>query len=127
MTTRPEQTQTLPASEQPEGGASSETRELGPYVVAGEIGRGGGGRVLEAWDTRLGRAVALKAPLHGGSAAQARFAREATLTARLQHPGVVPIYEAGETPEGEPYYAMRFVAGRSLREMIDERPTLEAR
>jgi WD40 repeat protein/predicted Ser/Thr protein kinase len=101
--------------------------EQGAYLVAGEIGRGGLGQVLEAWDTRLDRRVAVKRLHSGGREAEARFAREARLTARLQHPGVVPVYEAGQWPNGEPYYAMQFISGRSLRELLDERRSLDDR
>jgi len=56
-----------------------------------------------------------------------RFEREALLTANVQHPAVVPIYARGELPDGRPFYAMKLVTGRSLREMIDERKTLAER
>ena len=55
---------------------------------------------------------------------EARFVREALLTARLQHPSIVPVYEAGRWPTGEPFYAMKLVAGRSLAEVIAEAKTL---
>jgi WD40 repeat protein/predicted Ser/Thr protein kinase len=101
--------------------------EHGAYLVAGEIGRGGLGQVLEAWDRRLDRRVAIKRLHCGGREAEARFAQEARLTARLQHPGVVPVYEAGKWPDGEPYYAMQYISGRSLRELLDERHSLDDR
>ncbi|MCA9560043.1 MAG: hypothetical protein KC583_15955, partial [Myxococcales bacterium] len=56
---------------------------------------GGMGRVVRAWDRRHGRAVALKECLSDAPAALARFEREALLTASLQHPAIVPGYEAG--------------------------------
>ena len=85
------------------------------YRVEGEFARGGMGRVLLARDRRLGRTVALK-ELHAdaGPGAAGRFVREALVTARLQHPAIVPVYEAGRWPDGRPFYAMKLVEGRSL-------------
>src|SRR5262245_12269541 len=65
------------------------------YTLVRERARGGLGRVFEAEDRRLGRPVAVKEILDDSPEARVRFAREARLTARLQHPGIVPIYEAG--------------------------------
>jgi serine/threonine protein kinase len=56
-----------------------------------------------------------------------RFLREALITARLEHPGIVPVYEAGRWPDGTPFYAMKLVAGRSLRELIAECTTVDDR
>jgi tetratricopeptide (TPR) repeat protein len=97
------------------------------YTVGGEHARGGLGRVLRARDRRLGRPVAIKELLHRNDSAEARFVREARITARLQHPGVVPIYEAGQWPDGKPFYAMKLVAGKPLSDVIAERPQLAQR
>jgi WD40 repeat protein len=88
------------------------------YRVDGEVARGGLGRILRARDRRLERTVALKETLHGGPDLAARFVREAMVTARLQHPAIVPVYEAGRWPSGEPFYAMKLVAGRPLDALI---------
>src|SRR4051812_35987995 len=88
------------------------------YRIEGEYARGGLGRVLLAHDTRLGRAVALKEILSPSPASVARFVREARITARLQHPAIVPVYESGRWPSGEPFYAMRLVRGPSLAEVV---------
>jgi len=56
-----------------------------------------------------------------------RFQNEALLTASVQHPAVVPIYERGELPGGQPFYTMKLVSGRSLRELIGERKALADR
>ena len=53
---------------------------------------------------------------HPGARPAPRFMREALVTARLQHPAIVPVYEAGRWPAGEPFYAMKLVSGRSLAE-----------
>ena len=60
--------------------------------------RGGLGRVVRAVDKRLGRTVAVKELLRHDDWHEARFEREALITARLQHPAIVPIHEAGRWP-----------------------------
>jgi len=88
------------------------------YHQAGEHARGGLGRVVRALDTRLHRTVAVKELLKKSPMAEQLFVREALITARLQHPGIVPVHEAGRWPTGEPYYVMKLVQGRTLKEMI---------
>ena len=97
------------------------------YVLGLEVARGGMGRILAARDLRVGRPVAVKELLGRSRQLAARFEREARVTARLQHPGIVPIYEIGRWPDGTPFYSMRMVEGRTLREAIDAAPTLAAR
>ncbi|MGH9886003.1 MAG: serine/threonine-protein kinase, partial [bacterium] len=97
------------------------------YAVIGEHGRGGLGRVSRSLDRELGRDVAIKEMLSSGDASEARFLREVLITARLEHPGIVPVYEAGRWPDGTPFYAMKLVSGRSLRELIAERQTVDKR
>jgi WD40 repeat protein len=97
------------------------------YRIEGEHARGGMGRVLRAEDRRLRRPVAVKELIDNHAVARQRFLREAELTARLQHPSIVPVYEAGFWPDGRPFYAMKFITGRSLRELIADGGTLEAR
>ncbi|HEY5937508.1 MAG TPA: protein kinase, partial [Kofleriaceae bacterium] len=99
----------------------------GGYALGLEVGRGGMGRVLAARDLRVGRPVAVKELLGRSPQLAARFEREARVTARLQHPGIVPIYEIGRWPDGTPFYSMRMVEGRMLREAIERATTLPAR
>jgi serine/threonine protein kinase len=94
------------------------------YVLDREIGRGGMGRVFAGRDLRLGRPVAIKVLLEPEAAVSARFEREALLAARLQHPGIVPVYDSGFWPTGEPFLVMRLVLGRSLGRAIEEAETL---
>src|SRR5687767_14452707 len=97
------------------------------YHIRGERARGGLGRILEAHDRELDRTVALKELLTQGQTTDARFVREAKITARLEHPAIVPVHEAGRWPNGEPFYAMKLVSGRSLKEVIEASPTFEER
>jgi tRNA A-37 threonylcarbamoyl transferase component Bud32 len=96
------------------------------YQLLGEVARGGNGRIVKARDARLDRDVALK-QLRDQSFGRRRFVREATLTARLQHPSIIPVYEFGRFASGEPFFAMKLVHGESLRDAIKGRPTLEQR
>ena len=90
---------------------------VGRYVVLGEHARGGVGRILRAMDLVLDRQVAIKQLLVPGRDADARFRREAQLTARLDHPSIIPVYDAGRWPGGgRPYYAMKMIEG-SARSM----------
>jgi serine/threonine-protein kinase len=97
---------------------------LGEYEIRRELGRGGMGVVYEAWQPSLGRMVAVKVLSSSRMAtpeARRRFEREARAAARLRHPGIVPIFELGED-QGEPYFAMELVRGRSLAERFRESP-----
>ncbi len=97
------------------------------FVITRELAKGGMGRVLEARDLRLGRLVAIKELLPRNRDIAKRFEREARITARLQHPSIIHVYEAGVWPGGEPFYAMPLVDGRSLDKVVAERKTLRAR
>jgi tetratricopeptide (TPR) repeat protein len=85
------------------------------------LGRGGLGEVHVALDEELHREVALKevqARFLGDPDSVRRFVREAEVTGRLEHPGVVPVYGLGAYPDGRPYYAMRLIRGESLESAI---------
>ena len=97
------------------------------YRADREIARGGMGRIMAAEDQRLGRPVALKELLEPAPEQLGRFQREALITARLQHPGIVPVYEAGRWPSGEPFFAMKLVSGRPLDQVIGDVATLADR
>src|SRR5262245_6847815 len=102
-------------------GTRLDTVEVTAYEIDREVARGGMGRVLAARDTLLCRRVAIKRLIDDSPAARARFLRETQLTARLQHPGIVPVYQAGRLPSSEPYYTMRLVEGTSLAEVAKNR------
>ncbi len=95
------------------------------YVLSSELARGGMGRIVRAHDRRLGRNIALKELLPGHDGA--RFEREARITARLEHPSIVAVHEAGRWPTGEAFYAMKLVAGESLDRKIAACTTLSER
>ena len=97
------------------------------YAIGDEIAHGGMGRIRAARDLRLDREVALKELLEPGGDLALRFEREALVTARLQHPSIVAVYEAGRWPSGEPFYAMKLVRGRPLKAVIGRAATLDAR
>ena len=97
------------------------------YELGREIARGGMGRIIEAWDVRHQRPVAVKMLLRAGAAATRRFAREVEITAHLQHPAIIPLYEAGRTPAGDPFFAMKRVDGRALADVITATHDLAAR
>jgi WD40 repeat protein len=111
----------------PHPAAPTHPRDPNRYQIMAEHGRGGLGRVCRAHDRELGRDVAIKELLSRGHVSEVRFLREALITARLEHPGIVPVHEAGRWPDGTPFYAMKLVSGRPLRELIAERTTVEQR
>jgi hypothetical protein len=88
------------------------------YDLHGEIARGGMGRVVDATDTVLGRSVALKEALARDADSIRRFHRETRITAKLEHPSIVPVHDAGTSPSGAPFYVMRKVSGRPLEDLI---------
>ena len=107
--------------------AALTTVPLSHYEVGEELARGGIGRVSRARDTRLGRDIALKEPHREGDHVRARFIREAMITARLEHPAIVPVHEAGQWPDGEPFYAMKLVSGETLTARIRRASSLDER
>jgi serine/threonine protein kinase len=87
------------------------------YELVREIGRGGMGAVYLAEDSELGRQVALKVSTTvGSSALGARLRNEARVIAGLEHPGIVPVHDAGVLPDGRVFYAMKLVRGQRLDE-----------
>ncbi len=97
------------------------------YERLEEFARGGLGRIVKAKDRRTGRIVALKEMLGDAALTAQRFAREARVTAILEHPAIVPVYELGRWPSGEPFFAMKLVAGKSLQQVANECTTMAER
>ncbi|MEV4297496.1 serine/threonine-protein kinase [Microbispora rosea] len=95
-------------------------RRLGDYTVEAVVGRGGMATVYRARDQRLGRAVALKvlAPqLAHDDRFRDRFVRESRMVASIDHPNIIPVYEAGERDELL-FIAMRYVEGSDMRKLV---------
>jgi serine/threonine protein kinase len=97
------------------------------YDFGEEVGRGGQGRIVSARDRRLNRDIALKELIDPDPSLLRRFEREALITAKLQHPAIVPVHEAGTWEDGQPFYAMKLVSGHSLGDVIEGAPTLAER
>src|ERR1041384_3909230 len=98
-------------------------RIAGRYLLESEIGAGGMGVVWRARDERLGRDVAVKllaANALGNEVARARLLREARAAGRLQHEGIVHVYDVGETEDGGAFLVMELISGHSLRRWIEE-------
>jgi WD40 repeat protein len=125
LTLEPRATSVAPSTPPPPENPVSDDPER--YEQIAEHARGGLGRVVRALDKRLGRTVAVKELLRRSESNEARFLREALITARLEHPGIVPVHEAGRWPNGDPYYVMKLVEGRTLKELLAERKTTRER
>ncbi len=97
------------------------------YAIGPELARGGMGKILSARDRRLRRDVVIKVTRHQGAYVDPRFEREALITARLQHPSIVRVYEAGVLDDGRAFYAMERVRGRSLEVVLEETTTIAER
>jgi serine/threonine-protein kinase len=118
-TASPSRPPTWPAAGEP--AAAGDLPELPGYRILGELGRGGMGMVYRAFEPRLGRSLAVKMllPEHRENASlRRRFLKEAQVMGQLQHPGVAPIHELGELPDGRPFFTMKQVMGQTLAELL---------
>lgn len=107
------------------GPAATPPERIGAYAIVREIGRGGMGVVYEARQAHPRRTVALKVIRTGCASADSlrRFEHESQILARLDHPGIAQIFEAGAADVGagpQPYFAMEYVRGRTLREYAEQ-------
>ena len=99
-------------------------QRIDQYLVIDHIARGGMADVYLAEDVDLQRNVALKVMLDVLAASDPQFAerfrREAQIVAKLNHPNIVQVYAVGQTPQGQPYIAMQYIEGGSLRDKLKE-------
>jgi serine/threonine-protein kinase len=110
----------------PPTGTDELPAQLGRYRVEGEIGRGGMGVVYRVHDPALKRTLAVKVLLRhhqDNPDLKHRFLEEAELMAQLQHPGIAPLHDMGELPDGRPYFSMKLIRGRTLAQLLKERPS----
>src|SRR6266853_3170950 len=110
--------------------AALKAKKLGQYALGEKIGGGANGMVYHAQHAMLRRPVAVKLlnldKTH--DTAIARFEREVQLTSHLNHPNTITIYDYGRTPEGIFYYAMEYLEGISLEDLVSRHgPLPEAR
>ena len=92
----------------------------GRYALTAFHARGGMGEVWRCQDANIGREVALKRLVGDRSNARERFICEAQITGQLEHPSIVPVHDLGVDDNGQPFYVMKLVRGRTLKAAIDE-------
>jgi serine/threonine protein kinase len=94
------------------------------YELQDQIGRGGMGTVFRAHDHQLDREVAVKILRERTTPSRdmlSRFAVEAQIGARLQHPGIAPVYDLGRLPDGRAFFAMKLVRGQTMASLLSAR------
>ncbi len=99
------------------------TKTFGRYTILDELGKGGMGRVFQAYDPKVDRKVALKLILSELNANQVelhRFCQEVRAMAKLNHPNIITLYDIGDE-EGQPFFTMELIEGPSLKQLICRR------
>jgi eukaryotic-like serine/threonine-protein kinase len=114
-----------------DGGEQGPPPTFGPdpsqrYREQEELGKGAMGRVTAVFDGTLGRRVAAK-HLTSSRADPERFIREARITARLEHPNIVTVHDAGTSADGTLFYTMKLVEGQSLKTLLEGRTDFQSR
>jgi len=98
------------------------------YELLEVIGAGGMGTVYRAFDAELGREVAIKVARDASDPRLvARLRTEASVLARLEHPGIVPVHDVGTLPDGRLFYVMKLVRGTTLTRFVEETPDQDRR
>ena len=120
---------TPPEPGEAQAGMAETPASLGRYQVTGQLGHGGFGVVYRGYDPLLRRDVAIKVPRRDRIASPAdaeKYLAEAQLLARLNHPGIVPVYDFGRSDDGLCYVVSQFIAGGDLAHlMARRRPSFE--
>ncbi|MFN8373364.1 MAG: protein kinase [Anaerolineae bacterium] len=101
-----------------------EGQQIGQYRIVEQLGQGGMAMVYKAYHARLDRYVAIKVmhqALLDDPTFKARFAREAQIVARLEHPNIIPVYDFDEY-EGQPFLVLKEVEGRTLKMLMTDAP-----
>jgi serine/threonine-protein kinase len=105
-----------------------EAQRVGNYELLAQVGQGGMARVYRAQHRLLKRPTAVKIIelAHTSDEMLARFDREVRLASQLMHPNTVEVFDYGRTPEGQPFYAMEFLDGLTLQEVVERHGPLPA-
>ncbi len=114
---------TRPSTVQPSPNTCANPDAPVPFVFGRRIAQGGMGAIIEADDCKFGRKIAVKVMRldKGASEEQKRrFVQEASVLGRLEHPNIVPVHDFGRDAEGELYYTMKLVKGRTLQDILDD-------
>ncbi len=115
---------TLPSGSQTSAGSSTANPSAAvPFIFGKRIAQGGMGAILETEDCKLGRTIAAKVMLLEQDASEdmrQRFIQEAAVLAKLAHPNIVPVYDLGHDDEGQLFYTMKLVKGRTLQDILDD-------
>ncbi|MHC4161784.1 MAG: SUMF1/EgtB/PvdO family nonheme iron enzyme [Planctomycetota bacterium] len=107
----------------PDGEAATLQPPQQKYTIGAPIGKGGMGEVFLATDKDLRRQVAMKLlrkDAGGGRDQLLHFVAEAQATSQLEHPGIPPVHDIGNTDDGRPWFTMKLVRGRTLREILHD-------
>lgn len=107
---------------------TQEAKRVGNYELLEEVGQGGMARVYRARHRLLKRPTAVKIIelAIADDEALARFDREVRLASQLMHPNTIEIYDYGRTPEGQPFYAMEFLDGLTLQQIVETHGPMQA-
>ncbi|MCX8113965.1 MAG: serine/threonine protein kinase, partial [Burkholderiaceae bacterium] len=107
---------------------TQEAKRVGNYELLEEVGHGGMARVYRARHRLLKRPTAVKIIelAIADDEALARFDREVRLASQLMHPNTIEIYDYGRTPEGQPFYAMEFLDGLTLQQIVETHGPMQA-
>ena len=100
-----------------------ESQETDRYQIMDLICEGGMGRIYKAYDSKTDRYVAYKSVKENSSYQfELRFRYEAEVTARLEHPNIMPVYDIGQDLNGKPFYTMKLLKGKTLQEFLTQKP-----